>query len=340
MNLAARIQSIAPPDEIWISSKTLANLGGLRTVFEMAETVQLKGKSKPENVYKFVPNKVGVSKRVLLYEKDKFARELMQDKLKSVGTEIVKTAENKEELQNQLKEDFDTMLVGPNSLQDLPEIQKMAALSGHKKQIMIPVANDIKPESLAALEKLGIKAYIPYNEGKNLETSLANGMRNQAIAETKSATAFDQEEENPPPDEPSNINMNDSFDEVAARSEKNKIKALKMTEDGYAFSLDKGRIIIRVVQKLNPDQQASLKKKINEVWIYEFNRSDKAIIVLDFDDAEDGIVNEELLHSGIDSVTKNFDMNVDDWPSSPIRIKTEKAALTQLAQQLNLQIIQ
>ena len=78
VNIASRIQGLAPPNEIWISGRMLTELEDLRQFFIEVDSSKLKGKAQAFPIFKFEPEKLQRAKQIILLEEnDNYKKELL-----------------------------------------------------------------------------------------------------------------------------------------------------------------------------------------------------------------------------------------------------------------------
>ena len=313
VNLASRIQSLSPPNEIWISGKTAGNLGKMRNLFEMGEYVNVKGKKNKVTTYKFVPRNLPVSNKVMLFEQQQKIQQTILAKLKNLGVKQVTAVENTNQLQEKLDLDYDTMVVGPSaSNADLSTIQNIAKKAGYTRDIMIPVSDNVTPESLAKLEKLGIRTYIPHSEGEALQESLGNAMRQQKVEVIKSATKVGQEED----------------EETVHKVRKSGLDIKKLgIEEGVGFNLSKDSIVVQLEKRLDEKGMITLRDNILKVWEFEYEKRINLELVLDFDAMHLGDVSDESILSVVESIKNDSRFDDTPWFAKKIVIHTREKIL-------------
>ncbi len=320
VNIAARIQNLSPPNEIFISGKTAGNLGEFRNLFEFAEYMKVKGKDQQLNVYKLDPRRLKVNKRVFLYEKNKAIRESMVEKLRNLGVEETTAAGSADEIKAKLGGSHETMFLGPSTaMNELAMIKNMAQQAGFGKDIMIPVSKDVSPSSIAALEKMGIKTYIPYNDGEGLGEAMGNAMRMQNLStvpkagETKAAT--EQPAETP----------------TAPQAQEGAIGV----EDGYAFRLEPQKIRISIEKKLLMPNLQSLMNSIYKVWSIEYQSRNDVDIIFDFDNIELSDFDEGSVKSLLNAIARHEKLGDGTWREKPVLIKSSQDAVRETIEKLS-----
>ncbi|MDH5716078.1 MAG: PAS domain-containing protein [Spirochaetia bacterium] len=306
VNIASRIESLTPPNEVWISGSCMSNLGKLSLLFDQVDTLNVKGKKKALTLYKFLPEKLSMSKRVLVYEKKDEVKSDLKFRLRRMGVKEITIVESENQLEREAQIDFDNMLIGPTAnISEIPRIQKILEAVGRKKEIIVPIRKDIKPESILALEKMGIHTVVAYDETENFDISLKNALKSQSIKNIKAKEQLTDEDRKKLEPEETDTELNIT---------------------GFQLSSDKENISIEIFDHLREDQIHSILVQAQKIWGYEFKESKKSKFIFQFDTIENTISNS-FLENLLTPFFSNSFLNLSSWNEVPVSIKTKNKDL-------------
>ncbi|MDH5720085.1 MAG: PAS domain-containing protein [Spirochaetia bacterium] len=309
VNIASRIQSLTPPDEIWISGSCLSNLGKLSLLFDQIETMYVKGKKKPLALYKFQPQKLTMAKRVLIYEKSNDIREDIKFRLRRMGVKEITIVENEKQLEREAQVEFDNMLIGPSAgIEEIPKISNILKSMGKEKNIMIYAAEDVRQESIYRLEKMGIKVIVPYDKSENFENALKTTLQSSQIKKIKSKEKIsDQEREK-------------------SDKKSQELENEKKDLSAYQIKKDNKMIVIDINKNFDAPKIEELVKQMENVWRYELKENKNIKFGFNFLSYKEGI-NENFLKSLVAQLFANKRINLASWPVESILINTKNTEL-------------
>ncbi len=194
VNIAARLQALTPPDELWISSSTMASLGKLKTSFEQVGRRKLKGKAKKVMIYRHIRS-VPDDCAVLFYEPDKSFKSRAVKEMFLAGIHDVETVVKSEDLKNKLHDaKFKVLLIGPSI--DETKLENLVALAEKIRRIpILPIIKKLSDKKYVPLyEKLGMNVFVPVYKKNSME-KVSNTVINENVKEIPKL------EKEPDPDE-------------------------------------------------------------------------------------------------------------------------------------------
>ncbi|HNN02965.1 MAG TPA: adenylate/guanylate cyclase domain-containing protein [Leptospiraceae bacterium] len=323
VNTAARIQSLTPPNEIWISGQTMDKLGEFNRLMKEAEYIKVKGKSAQIKVYKFDPTQIKMDTKVFFYEKNEAYRNTISDALKNRGVTSITHSDSLENAEKVLNPQFESVIIGPGSnANELLSIQKIVQKAGMGNEVLIPVSKDTDPKTIEALEKRGIKTYVPLTEGKEFETNLENIIKSQKI------NKIPMKKE---------LNETDSFVHSRLLKREDPEKMRTETEEPGAsaregeeslsnsiiYSKQSDSLMITIMNILNSSQLIQLAGNIRKIWEFDYRSKADLQIVFSLNPKINHHINEEYIVKIIESIFKFSQMQEKGWTKGFAVIKTE-----------------
>ncbi|MDH5716079.1 MAG: PAS domain-containing protein [Spirochaetia bacterium] len=265
VNIASRIQSLTPPNEVWVSGSAMANLGKLGLLFKQIDTLNVKGKKKPLTLYKFEPEKLSVSKRVLVYEKSKDIKSDLKFRLRRMGVKEITIVENEKEFEREAQIDFDNMIVGPSAkFDELPKLKSILKRLGKEKEMVVHIAKDVSSKSIAALKKIGIHAIVYYDDLKSLDKSLEQALKSNQITKIDHKKQITEKER-----------------EILSKKTKEEIKNKQLLNvSGFQLSSEKNKIFIEISKILINEEIEALVLQLERIWIFEQKENTDAKIYI------------------------------------------------------------
>lgn len=172
VNVAARIQQISEPNELWISSTTFSELGAIKSHFEQLDRMKLKGKHKHIMIYKYLQKEFKTEKKVLVYETSTEQQNVLRSKLAENNIKKMVFCEKKSEIEDWFNPDhFDAVVLGPSiPYTYLSELKKILTANGGGKTPIIPIIKkELDKMAREMYEKLGLKVFVPLYKDKGWE---------------------------------------------------------------------------------------------------------------------------------------------------------------------------
>ncbi|MDH5719410.1 MAG: adenylate/guanylate cyclase domain-containing protein [Spirochaetia bacterium] len=306
VNIASRIQSLTSPNEVWISAGCMSNIGQLGMLFEQVDTMKVKGKKRPLTLYKFQPEKLSMSKRVLVFEKSEEVKSDLKLRLRRMGVKEITVVADEIQLEREAQVEFDNMVIGPTAqMSEISKVQQILEKVGHRKDLIIPIAKDVKPESIIALERLGIHTIVAYDETENFDISLKNAIKSQSIKKIKAK-------------EP----MSDKEREKWIEEEKE--DALNIS--GFSLGLEKGKINIEIGGNLEDDQISSMLIQLEKLWIYEHKKDINDKINFNFL-GQGKFMSRPELEKILRPIYASEQLKIKRWKENPFQIKCDNEEL-------------
>ncbi len=324
VNTAARIQSLTPPNEIWISGQTMDKLGEFNKLMKEAEFIKVKGKSAQIKVYKFDPTQIKMDTKVFFYEKNESYKNAISDALKKKGVTSIThsdSLENAEKALSQQNQQFESVIIGPGSnATELLSIQKIVQKAGMGNEVLIPVSKDTDPKTIEALEKRGIKTYVPLTEGKEFENNLENIIKSQKINKIPMKKELSE---------------TDSFVHARLLKREDPEKMQSQTEETPSESSEESlsnsilymkqpdSLTITIMGILNSSQLVQLAVNIRKIWEFDYRSKEDLKIIFSLDPKLNQQINEEYIEKIIEGIFKFSQMQEKGWTKGFAVIKTD-----------------
>lgn len=338
VNTAARIQSLTPPNEIWISSRTVANLGEFSSLLKEADFIKVKGKSQRIKVYKFDPTSIKIDSKVFCYETDKSTQDRIRTTLERKGVRSFKCVDSMDKISSNLTKDYDTMILGPStSMREISSIKNIIERIGLNSNIILPISRDVSPESVEALDRLGIKTYIPESEGKQFENSLGNVIRTQKINKIPPKISLEEEDysekkENKDHIENQNLQTQTAIKQNTKTNEKPKEENENIS-DAIIYNKENHRIVISIKRVLAYKQLKQLSDNLFTIWEYDYHSKMDINLVFNIDSVMQKEFNQDYVENICKAINQNPKFKDKGWKGS-IVFKTNKPELIEYVQSL------
>jgi len=307
VNIAARIQGLAPPNEVWISGKTLANIGAMQNLFEETEKMSLKGKKQPLALHKFLPERLEMAKRVVLFEKGESLQTEMKVKLRRMGVKDITIVETEADLEREAVAEYDSMVIGSSvKTSQVSAIQKILQKAGKDPNMVIAVSNDVSTASLAALEKLGIKTVVKNSDDQVFDHSMSGALRSQTVNKIERKV------------EPTDDERETQLEEEQGKA----LKKLAPLREGYVLLPVEKNFEVEFTALVKEENLLALKEDIERLWIYKSNRNLDSQVILDFDKLPQEQVTIVFLQNLIEELSNHKEMHYQDWKKEPVMIRS------------------
>lgn len=332
VNTAARIQALTPPNEIWISSRTVANIGEFEKLLKEADFIKVKGKSLQIKVYKFDPTQISLDSKVLFFEKEASLSTQIIEVMQKKGINNCTYADTIEKVDKLLTKEYDSMVIGPSaSPGELVSIQKIIEKVGLSNDIIIPISKDTSQKTIESLEKHGIKTYIPMSEGKQFENNLENIMRAQKINKIPMQKMI-HESDSPDDGKILNADLNDENIQPEPEIKPPPKKEMKeqSLSDSIIYSKQTDRLTITITNILNSSHLIQLAGNIQKIWEYDYKSKPDMHIIVKLDSKLDDYINDDYILKIIESIFKFSKMEAKGWKDGLLIFKSNNTALTEI----------
>ncbi|MDH5682306.1 MAG: hypothetical protein OEZ36_12000, partial [Spirochaetota bacterium] len=283
VNIAARVEGLSPPNEMWLTANTVASLGKLRWEMESVGKHKLKGRAQEVTLYRHV-NKLRGIIEVLLYEPDKSLSSEVIAKLNATGIKNIICTHSHEELRNKVTNPaVGIVLLGPTL-----DTNKVVEITNYIEKIrkpnipVIPILKkDLDAKNYGIFDKLGLKI----NASVNKESSLKKVNRVIANEEVKYIPKL---KEQPPPEKVkdivskgiSEIPTEDEIKEVEAASEPISGVEVKVPAPTIAENKEPAKPEI-IETKPEPPSKEEIKKEVQRKTNISVIGNDLRIIAKD-----------------------------------------------------------
>ncbi|MDH4127933.1 MAG: adenylate/guanylate cyclase domain-containing protein [Spirochaetota bacterium] len=162
VNIAARVQSLSPPNELWLTANTVASIGKLRWDMENLGKHKVKGRSQEVTIYRHQGKSKGIIS-LLLYEPNKDLQTTIHKQMDEAGIKNVIIANTKEEFKSKLMNDnVKVLTMGPTI--DSIEMKEIIEEAEKIKKIKMPIIPILKKnlddQTNNFFEKLGVKLHV------------------------------------------------------------------------------------------------------------------------------------------------------------------------------------
>ncbi len=257
VNIASRVQSISPPNQLWITASTLAALGSLQKRFKQVGRRKLKGRSNEVMIYNYV-RKIPEDHLILLYEPNKtiyteIVKEMSQLDIKNIIHAIRVDQMRKLVLDNPVQ----AIVVGPSI--DPVSYKEVIDVAEEKKEGGIPIIPIIRKQmdvdTWRKLEAMNLHLYVPLYKERGME-KLLNVLINQSV---KTVPRKIEEEK---PDEPNSKEKKPAVTVIEA-GEREKI----------SISVNETDVNLVINAVLNRDEMSELKKDLAKLWQYSMHQN-------------------------------------------------------------------
>ncbi len=295
VNIASRVQSISPPNQLWITASTLAALGSLQKRFKQVGRRKLKGRSNEVMIYNYV-RKIPADHLVVLYEPDKtiyteIVKEMGQLDIKNIIHAIRVDQMAKLVLDNPVQ----AIVVGPSI--DPVSYKEVIDVAEKKKEGGIPIIPIIRKQMDAdtwrKLEEMNLHLYVPLYKERGME-KLLNVLINQSVK------AVPRKIEEEKPEEPDSKEKK-PVATVMESGEREKI----------SISVNETDVNLVINAVLNRDEMRELKKDLAKLWQYSMQQNHMTFTI-------------ELSAVGKDKITSAFLsqlLSVFDFDPDPEKVK-------------------
>lgn len=300
VNIAARVQSLSPPNELWITSKTFSELGNLQRLFDQVDRTKLKGKIQQIMLYEFNHNKMPIEHKVLVFEPSVSTQNTLRSNLNKLGMQHVIMVEDYNLIGPWIDPSKIKMIVtGPSISPRLVQMIKDDIDKKAKGQIsLIPITSEhIHDKTKKVYERLGLKVFIPLISTKGWE-KLGKIIKKDAMETIpkkkvkKEEDPFEKLERGESiPEPPTTLEavigeMNTDVEttpESKQAFEKQEIKE-EIHENtmpsstgqglpgGVSLSIKDDTIGINIAKKLVVSQMEALSKNVEKSYVYRYNR--------------------------------------------------------------------
>lgn len=196
VNIAARVQGLSPPNELWMTAHTVSSLGKLKWSMEPVGRKKLKGRSQEVMIYKHT-RKIPLNYNVILFEPDKQMHALVKKEMREKGIKNIISVRSYEDFQTQVfDESVKAIAIGPsvqaNAIQEV--IQRAEQYLKKKLPIIPIIKKKMDKDSYTLYQKLGLKIVAPLykDEGMNKVSNVVITEKVKDIPKAKKEPSADE----------------------------------------------------------------------------------------------------------------------------------------------------
>ncbi len=256
VNVASRVQSISPPNQLWVTASTIAGLGILQRRFKQVGRRKLKGRSNEIMIYNYF-RKIDEDHLILLFEPSK---KIYTEIVKEMGHLDIKNIIHAIRVDQMAKlvldKDIQVIVVGPSI--DPAAYQEVIDVAEKKKEGGIPIIpiirKPIDADAWRKLEEMKLHLYVPIYKERGME-KLLNVLINQSIKDIPRKV-----EEEKPEDPGSQQKEASAADTGSGEREK------------LSISVNDTDVTLTISAVLQRDEIGELKKDLAKLWQYSMNK--------------------------------------------------------------------
>lgn len=182
VNIASRLQNLTPPNEIWITSRTMAAIGKIQKQFEQVGSIKLKGRDHEEMVYRH-QKRIPEDHTVLCYETDGNLLKTLKSEMEDIGIKDVRTIDHLDKVKSLIDpKKIKVFVIGPSIDPSFIENTINVVKTRIKRSIpVIPlIRQKINARTLKLFEELGLNLYIPLYKKEGM-ARLMNALINEKV---------------------------------------------------------------------------------------------------------------------------------------------------------------
>ncbi len=310
VNIAARIQGLTPPNELWITASTLAALGKLQRSFEPVGRKKLKGRSQETMIYRH-SRKVEGDYSVLIYEPKLNVHNMILNAMHKAGIHNLRSLNSLIELEKELHAgSVKAIAVGPSiNEKSLEDVVKEAEKKTHKKIPVIPIIKrKLDKNTVSLFENLGLNVFAPLYKPDGMSK-----VKNTVINEKVKEVARKKSEPSPQETEMLVSALNDNFDNNDNKENKENIPvkkpmSLKQAESGLrdktVLDVLGNEIKLKFTELISQVEMKVLKTDFYNLWQYS---SQKEAITFAFNFTS--VAPDSISREFMTQLLKLFDFN-------------------------------
>ncbi len=277
VNVAARVQSISPPNELWTTSSTIAAVGKIKNIFEQIGRKKLKGRTQEAMIYKHT-RKVPASHSVFLIEPNSTTLKSIISEMNTNGIQSITSAASSKELEDQVILNRTKVIVlGPSiTIDDLPKVIDEIKKKGRPEIPIIPIIREkIEQKTFAMYEKLGLNIIVPFYKPDGIN-KLKDVMITEEVKEIPVRQTEPEPEEIKPEPEP----------------EQKPLKPIPKGEhERFSLSVKDNQIALTINDFLHKKEIDNLSSDIAKLWLYSTHKANMFIFNLQSMDPADVNIN-------------------------------------------------
>ncbi|MDH4129546.1 MAG: adenylate/guanylate cyclase domain-containing protein [Spirochaetota bacterium] len=182
VNIAARVEGLSPPNELWLTESTMEELGEIKTLIEPVGYRRLKGRTQEVMVYKHV-RKIPPNSTLLIYEPNEPLHKVITGKLNKIGIKNIIITSDIKQFKTEIQSDkIKAVVTGPSiETSVLDDILNEANRQDKKIIPTVPVlANKGEKNKIPMYERLGLKVYVSLYRDRSME-KISNVLINENI---------------------------------------------------------------------------------------------------------------------------------------------------------------
>ncbi len=256
VNIAARVQGLAPPNKLWVTSKTLANLGKLKYSFEQIGSRKVKGRIHEVMIYEH-KRKIPSNHSLMLYEPNLDSTRVLTNEMNNIGINNIIAAITHEEVMSKVStETIQVMVLGPSfNIDTFEEFIQEIESNRQKPFPIIPIIRQkLDPWVLEKLKEQGMGIYIPIYKERNFD-KLVNSIINENIQEIPMKKT---------PDEPDATSASGTKQSSADTDSED--------SDKLSMTVVSQEIILKITTKLDTSELDELTHNLNDLWLYSYHQ--------------------------------------------------------------------